>query len=319
MPTLFEALVRHQLYLEGLKADQSVKFTRVALAIEQEIKRLLARVGSQTLDEIPYTLYKTIERQMKASMISTLNKYDVELYEFLKAFVVVERSLFVDLFSTLTTAPIGKLKQARPAADIYAEAMVATLGANGVKPTDFIKQARASAVQQVVNEFKRSRVNGDTKEQFSEKVLGTKANSYRDGTLQKVVNQTKAVTNTVVQHLSINTNSEVASQAFPEYEWVSVLDDKTTEICRSRDGKRYPYGKGPLPPAHVNCRSSCMPVDADAGAVDYLDTLTKWAKATPETILKDIFKDGEVNPKKVKPVDLDAYKSKKDNIIKKDE
>lgn len=42
--------------------------------------------------------------------------------------------------------------------------------------------------------------------------------------------------------------------------WVSTLDGRTTAVCRARDGKVYPLGKGPRPPAHINCRSTTVPV-----------------------------------------------------------
>ena len=38
--------------------------------------------------------------------------------------------------------------------------------------------------------------------------------------------------------------------------WVSVLDSRTSAICRARSGKIYPINSGPRPPAHPNCRST---------------------------------------------------------------
>lgn len=42
------------------------------------------------------------------------------------------------------------------------------------------------------------------------------------------------------------------------YHWVSILDNRTSQLCRSLDGQVFPFGKGPLPPAHANCRSSII-------------------------------------------------------------
>jgi len=42
--------------------------------------------------------------------------------------------------------------------------------------------------------------------------------------------------------------------------WVSTLDGRTSAVCRARDGKRYPMGKGPRPPAHPRCRSTTVPI-----------------------------------------------------------
>ena len=49
-----------------------------------------------------------------------------------------------------------------------------------------------------------------------------------------------------------------------EYEYVAVLDDRTSEICADMDGKRFPkkeYAPGvTAPPMHPNCRSTTVAV-----------------------------------------------------------
>jgi hypothetical protein len=41
---------------------------------------------------------------------------------------------------------------------------------------------------------------------------------------------------------------------------VATLDNRTTEICMSEDGKVYDVGDGPRPPFHFNCRTTTTPV-----------------------------------------------------------
>jgi len=52
-------------------------------------------------------------------------------------------------------------------------------------------------------------------------------------------------------------------QFFDGYEWVSVLDSRTSLICASRDGTIYPFTNDPVlspkPPAHFSCRSTITP------------------------------------------------------------
>lgn len=54
------------------------------------------------------------------------------------------------------------------------------------------------------------------------------------------------------------------------YRWVSILDSVTSQICRSLDGQVFPFGKGPIPPAHPNCRSSII-----------AEMLGRWLKRGP--------------------------------------
>jgi hypothetical protein len=51
------------------------------------------------------------------------------------------------------------------------------------------------------------------------------------------------------------------------YRWVSILDSATSQICRSLSGQVFRFGKGPIPPAHPNCRSSIV-----------AELLGKWTK-----------------------------------------
>ena len=60
------------------------------------------------------------------------------------------------------------------------------------------------------------------------------------------------------------------------YVWISVLDDRTSVICRTLAYTVWEYGKGPLPPAHPNCRSRIMPYVAgqQAGTINPRDIRT---------------------------------------------
>jgi SPP1 gp7 family putative phage head morphogenesis protein len=67
---------------------------------------------------------------------------------------------------------------------------------------------------------------------------------------------------------SINQVANSASQQVYEanqditkkYRYVATLDTRTSAICRALDGQEFPYGKGPTPPQHFNCRSTTIPV-----------------------------------------------------------
>lgn len=54
------------------------------------------------------------------------------------------------------------------------------------------------------------------------------------------------------------------------YRWISILDSATSQICRSLDQQVFKFGKGPLPPAHPNCRSSII-----------AEMLGRWMKRGP--------------------------------------
>jgi SPP1 gp7 family putative phage head morphogenesis protein len=67
---------------------------------------------------------------------------------------------------------------------------------------------------------------------------------------------------------SINQVANTASQQVYEanqditkrYRYVATLDTRTSAICRALDGQEFPYGRGPTPPLHFNCRSTRVPI-----------------------------------------------------------
>ena len=59
------------------------------------------------------------------------------------------------------------------------------------------------------------------------------------------------------------------------YRFVATLDSRTSLTCAEKDGKLYPYGSGPTPPLHFNCRSTTVAV------VDWNGLKKKWGIQKP--------------------------------------
>jgi SPP1 gp7 family putative phage head morphogenesis protein len=57
--------------------------------------------------------------------------------------------------------------------------------------------------------------------------------------------------------------------------YVATLDGRTSQICRSRDGKVYNLGEEPNLPAHPNCRSTYIPYLDDWKPSTRMDNQTK--------------------------------------------
>jgi hypothetical protein len=67
---------------------------------------------------------------------------------------------------------------------------------------------------------------------------------------------------------------------------VAVLDSRTTKLCRRLDGRRYPVGKGPIPPLHPNCRSNRIVVlpQSLGGPVFDPGTYASWLRSQPPEV-----------------------------------
>jgi SPP1 gp7 family putative phage head morphogenesis protein len=76
-------------------------------------------------------------------------------------------------------------------------------------------------------------------------------------------NDIEKIIRTAITHeaqVARNKITEANSDLFSSEEWVATLDGRTCPICGARDGKRWPIGEGPFPPAHINCRCQRIPV-----------------------------------------------------------
>lgn len=78
---------------------------------------------------------------------------------------------------------------------------------------------------------------------------------------------------------------EANKGALQGYQYVAVLDTRTTPLCAGRDGKIYPVGDTEhLPPAHFYCRSTTIPVVKSYEQLGELDNVAQIRKRN----LKDL-------------------------------
>ena len=81
--------------------------------------------------------------------------------------------------------------------------------------------------------------------------------------LRQHQDQIVALVRTSVNQVA-NTSSmqvyEANQDVTTSYRYVATLDARTSSICRALDGREFPYGQGPQPPQHFNCRSTAVPV-----------------------------------------------------------
>ena len=108
----------------------------------------------------------------------------------------------------------------------------------------------------VVSELRIGINNGETITQLTSRVKGvinSKANSAK--TIARTV---QTAVSAEIRETTFEENDDVVKG----YEWVSVLDTRTSAICKALDGTIYELDdpKRRKPPAHPNCRSTITPV-----------------------------------------------------------
>jgi SPP1 gp7 family putative phage head morphogenesis protein len=117
-------------------------------------------------------------------------------------------------------------------------------------------------------------LTGETTPSIAKRLIGSLQFGEEAKTVRQLVaagGQATAVADNQIITLvrtSINQVANTASQQVYEanqditkkYRYVATLDTRTSGICRALDGQEFPYGKGPTPPQHFNCRSTTVPV-----------------------------------------------------------
>jgi uncharacterized protein with gpF-like domain len=105
--------------------------------------------------------------------------------------------------------------------------------------------------------------------------------------MPKIKGQFETVQNTLIQHIAQWFNFNFGKLFYDHYEWVAVLDNRTTDICRSRHGHIFTYANGPRPPAHYNCRSTIVGI-VGVEAFPIPNSFYAWVKQQPKSIQNDL-------------------------------
>lgn len=67
---------------------------------------------------------------------------------------------------------------------------------------------------------------------------------------------------------------------YTKLRWSATMDDRTSDICRKRNGKEYPIDQLPDIPAHPNCRCTFVPVIDD----DFIDARARMLEEAKQQI-----------------------------------
>jgi len=155
-------------------------------------------------------------------------------------------------FSTALFDKAATIDFVRPTAEtltaaVMTSGMVAKTKANITIETA-LQQFGTKKSKEIARIISDGVVLGDSTPIISQKVgqvINTLQRRQLDTLVRTITNHTSSVARDQVYHA----NRDILDG----YQWVATLDNRTTMICGSRDGKVYQEGIGPMPPAHWNC------------------------------------------------------------------
>ena len=297
-----DVVSRHQVYLERVKSGFVETFQVSARRVDKAIREVMSTIDDESMDaltlkELRSLLGKLRERQL-AIYTDRLSTFTEQLQELAGEESLFEKKLLVEMTVAAPVAVSG--------AAAYSAALKAPIQATGDLLEPFLTSLSGREIKRIEQEILISVAQGRTISQTVTAIRGTKAGKYTDGVLGKNFSDARTVVRTATQHVSSTARKatwEANSDIIKKYQWVSTLDGRTSQTCRSLDGDVFEIGKGPMPPIHPNCRSTTVPYfkpsEWDKGAtrssltgpVDQKLSYYEWLKTQPAN-----FQDDAIGP-----------------------
>lgn len=261
MNNMIDIMLRQQVYVEAVKNEEA---EQIGSVLEQIIAAMIGTfvpTGVERLSQLSRSRFnallvkfiKRLDVLIKSARTVTLKR----LYAFMKAEIGVSGFLF----AKITGKPLRAPYDGSGSVKLWKEYKATVVPATGVSGVDMVKAYYASVKDQMVKVAKISYSSSEALSALTVALLGSSVEGFKNGLQRKLDNQFKTMSRTVMQDLINKVKHGISGLFYERYQWVSVIDNVTTAICRSRDGNTYEYGKGnPVPPAHYNCRSITVPV-----------------------------------------------------------
>jgi SPP1 gp7 family putative phage head morphogenesis protein len=265
--SLIESFISHQVWLQRNASHEVNELAPFIQQMRDEVRKQVLQFGDD--NRTRQNLEKLL-RDLEDILDGITTNWQDKLTEDLQTLAGYE----ADWTTKTLTANVDAEFVTPSPEQVWSAAKFNPLALND-KPVDFqslISGWGDTEISRLVTGVKMGFVQGKTTRQIVKEVVGA-------GGLADISQRNAAtVIRTALNHVSTQareTTYKKNSGIVEKYEWVSTLDSRTSTICRSRDGQKYDIGKGPLPPAHPNCRSTTAPVIS--AEFDFLDVGAKRA------------------------------------------
>jgi SPP1 gp7 family putative phage head morphogenesis protein len=300
MPTILDALTRQQLLVEGAKLGALNKYAAYIPQLKEAIGAVFNALSVDNLGNLSKKLLLQLQAKLRAAIRAVLGKWIDGLDTDLQALVDVERKItlaIAKLFDEDDDIEEAKKKKrgfplfgydvAKDPDALWKVVQAETMAANGLSTTVAMNFLVTQLVEGAVSRVSQGYANSETTAVVKSAIVGSDETYSRDGLLARFFRTVATQISTLVQHVTALAQNAVMSIFVKQYQWVSVLDNKTSDICRQRDGKVFEYENGPLPPAHPNCRSRTIPYGAQVPRFNIPDTFTEWLRGQPDAVKEE--------------------------------
>ncbi|AJD83161.1 head morphogenesis protein [Paracoccus phage vB_PmaS-R3] len=326
--SIFDALTRQQIYLEGYKSGLDGRFDPVLRGMYEDLRDALAKTNVRNLNELTRKRLQSLIRQVQRLQLRRNDTFRADMLKELRAFAQGNMRMSVAIHEEVEGKTVDEAYEAKDGlpllgllalrntrkgrARLWALIENTPDGATGLTARQAINKYLSFVSRNVRELITRGYAEGWTVNQTLAAIFGTSKKRFRDGFAARAKRAGSAAIHTVVQHVGQLVNQAVRSVFYKFYEWVSVIDMATTNICRSRDGKVYRYRKGPIPPAHYRCRSTTVPLPQ--GKTYQQLSYFAWLSQQPRDFVDDVLGNrlgGGLRSGRVGAAELGAFSARR--------
>jgi SPP1 gp7 family putative phage head morphogenesis protein len=254
---LMDALIRHQIYLLRYSAHVRDEITKLLNLSEEAIGEKIRGYRPPVAG-----MSSPVEFERMRALQAAISKIRLNAWGEVQEFFGEEMTALmyqepIVLRGILGTALPVSVSTVMPSARLL-KALVMDKPFEGRVMSKWVSTLAEGDVMRMHQAIQLGMVAGEPMDKISRRIVGTGSLKGSDGVTELTRNQVTAVTRTAVQHVANNArntffleNKDLVDQE----QFVATLDSRTTPVCKAQDGKRYPLGKGPIPPLHYSCRS----------------------------------------------------------------
>lgn len=308
-PTVADMLLRHQLYVMGVRAGFAENAAAIVDDLDDVIRDTLARVLDRNLAELSKRDFNRLLSALRSNIGGAFETNLRTFFRDARLFTDIERQMYQGIFR----ADTGTRTAAPSVAKLWAQVRKGTVPATGQTLAQSAQALSNSTTAMVERLVRRAQADKLDSVDALRSIVGTSSRNFRDGALKRVGAWSRSFADTAIAHASATLNHEIASNYYKQYQWLSILDEATTEICTDRNLEIYEYGNGPVPPAHYGCRSEIVPFTGNSE--DIPTSFASWLETQPGEFLSDLFKGGDASLDNVKVIQLDRFRDKIDFVL----
>lgn len=236
--------VRNQVLLERIKAGALASFLPASKKLQKEMILRVLDVGEILKTK---TQANELRSDLKKMVAATLTvQVDDKLMSLVED-VAVDQAEFMDM--SLNTVTVDQEESGLGKEELIAALLLLPLSIEGLRFAllpDLLDDFKQTSVRRVDTIIRQGHSQG--------KAISKIATDFRNF-IKTLEHNFRANSSTAIQHSASSSHIEVMKKkgAVSGYRWVSVLDGRTTQVCRGLSGRVFEFGRGPLPPIHWGC------------------------------------------------------------------